>query len=132
VSDPAALLLDTNALIWTVSASEKISARARRAMSRPAASLAVSVVSVWEIVLKHHAGKLHFQVSLEDVVGQLLHHSAWTVLPLLPECLPVLAGLPMLHKDPFDRLIIAQARFGSMAIVTADEQIKKYDVRTVW
>jgi PIN domain nuclease of toxin-antitoxin system len=132
VSDPAALLLDTNVLIWTVSASEKISARARRAMSRPAASLVVSVVSVWEIVLKHHAGKLHFQASLEEVVVQILQHSAWTVLPLLPECLPVLAGLPMLHKDPFDRLLVAQARLGSLVIVTADEQIKKYDVGTIW
>ena len=101
-------------------------------MSRPAASLVVSVVSVWEIVLKHHAGKLHFQIGLEDVVGRILQHSAWAVLPLVPECLPVLAGLPMLHRDPFDRLLIAQALYGRMELVTGDEQIKKYGVRTIW
>lgn len=101
-------------------------------MSRPAASLVVSVVSVWEIVMKHQAGKLHFQVSLEEVVDQILHHPAWTILPMLPECLRVLAGLPMPHKDPFDRLLIAQAKCGGMAIVTSDEQIKGYDVPTIW
>jgi PIN domain nuclease of toxin-antitoxin system len=101
-------------------------------MSRPAAALVVSVVSVWEIVLKHHAGKLHFKVSLEHVVGQILQHPAWTVLPLLPECLTVLARLPMLHKDPFDRLLVAQSLSAGMAIVTSDEQIPKYNVRTIW
>ena len=49
-----------------------------------------------------------------------------------PESLPSLAALPMLHRDPFDRLLIAQERHESMAIVTADKHIKKYDVRTIW
>ena len=49
-----------------------------------------------------------------------------------PEHLPSLAALPMLHRDPFDRLLIAQARHADMAIVTADKHIKKYDVRTIW
>ena len=130
MSEP--LLLDTNVLIWTISASDRISARARRAMSRSTAALFVSVVSVWEIVLKHRAGKLRLKATLEEVVDQILYHSPWTILPMSPEHLPSLAALPMLHKDPFDRLLIAQARHEGMAILTADEHIKKYGIRTIW
>jgi PIN domain nuclease of toxin-antitoxin system len=130
VNEP--LLLDTNVLIWTFSSSERISARAKRAMSRPAASLAVSVVSVWEIVLKHQAGKLRLPTGVVELVHQILYHSPWTILPVAAEHLPLLATLPMIHKDPFDRLLIVQALHEGMAILTADEQIKKYDVRTIW
>lgn len=126
------LLLDTNVLIWTLSSSNKISRRAERAMSRPVVSLTVSVVSVWEIVLKHHAGKLRLPAGLDQVVDQILYGSPWTILPVAPEHLPALAALPAIHTDPFDRLLIAQARHEGMAILTADEQFKKYDVRTIW
>jgi PIN domain nuclease of toxin-antitoxin system len=126
------LLLDTNVLIWALSSSNKISRRAARAMSRPAVSLTVSVVSVWEIVLKHHAGKLRLPAGLDRVVDQILYASPWTILPVAPEHLPALAALPAIHPDPFDRLLIAQARHEGMAILTADEQFKKYDVRTIW
>jgi PIN domain nuclease of toxin-antitoxin system len=130
VSEP--LLLDTHVLIWTISASDRISAVARRAMSRSTAVLSVSIVSVWEIVLKHHAGKLRLHAALEEVVDQILYRSPWSILAMRPEHLPGLAALPALHKDPFDRLLIAQARYEGVAIVTADEHIKKYDVRTIW
>ena len=102
-------------------------------MSRSGAILFVSVVSVWEIVLKHQAGKLLFQTGLEEVVDLILYRSPWTILPMSPEHLPVLASLPMLHKDPFDRLLIAQARHGGMSMVTVDEDIRKYgSIRTIW
>jgi len=100
-------------------------------MSR--APIFVSVVSVWEIVLKHQAGKLLLQTDLEEVVDQILYRSPWTILPMNPEHMPVLAALPMLHKDPFDRLLIAQARHARMSMLTADQDIKKYDgIRTIW
>jgi PIN domain nuclease of toxin-antitoxin system len=130
VNEP--LLLDTNVLIWTLSSRNKISRRAERAMLRPLVSLTVSVVSVWEIVLKHHAGRLRLPAGLHQVVDQILYGSPWTILPVAPEHLPALAALPAIHADPFDRLLIAQARHEGMAILTADEQFKKYDVRTIW
>jgi PIN domain nuclease of toxin-antitoxin system len=126
------LLLDTNVLIWTLSSRNKISRRAERAMLRPLVSLTVSVVSVWEIVLKHHAGRLRLPAGLHQVVDQILYGSPWTILPVAPEHLPALAALPAIHADPFDRLLIAQARHEGMAILTADEQFKKYDVHTIW
>jgi PIN domain nuclease of toxin-antitoxin system len=101
-------------------------------MLRPGASLAVSVVSVWEIVLKHQAGKLRLQVNLDEVIDQIVYHSPWTILPMAPDCMTALAALPMLHSDPFDRLLIAQARHAGMVFLTPDERIRKYDVRTIW
>ena len=72
------------------------------------------------------------QAGLEEVVDQILFRSPWTILSIGPDCLPSLAALPMIHRDAFDRLLIAQARQEGMVIVTADEQIKRYDVRTIW
>ena len=126
------LLLDTPVLIWTVSKRDKLSDSATRAMSRSIKALSVSVVSVWEILIKHHAGKLQFPVPLDEVIDQILYRSPWSILPISPEHLPGLIALPPLHKDPFDRLLVAQARYEGMAILTADEEIKKYDVRTIW
>ena len=60
------------------------------------------------------------------------NHSLWAILPLSAEHLAPVAALPMLHKDPFDRILIAQARYEGMSIVTADETIPKYDVRKIW
>jgi PIN domain nuclease of toxin-antitoxin system len=127
------LLLDTHVVIWTISSSDKISERAKRAMSRSAPALFVSVVSVWEIVLKHQAGRLLLETDLEEVVDQILYRSPWAILPMSPEHLPVLASLPMLHRDPFDRLLIAQATHSRMPMLTADQDIKKYSsIRTIW
>lgn len=126
------LLLDTNVLIWTVSEDDQISTRARRVIASSTSALFVSVVSVWELALKHQAGKLRFEGPLEEILDQILYHSPWTILPMSAEHLLPLATLPMLHKDPFDRLLIAQARHEGMTIVTSDETIPKYDVRTIW
>ena len=126
------LLLDTNVLIWTFSDDDRISTLASRAMSRSTSALYVSVVSVWEIVIKHRTGKLQFEGALEEVLDQILYRSLWTILPLSAEHLAPVVTLPMLHKDPFDRMLIAQARYEGMSIVTSDETIPKYDVRTIW
>lgn len=130
MSEP--LLLDTHALIWTLTDNPKLPDSARRVISRSAKVLSVSVVSVWEIVLKHHTGKLALYADLDEILDQILHRSPWSILPMNPEHLPGLVALPLLHKDPFDRLLVAQARYEGMAILTADEEIRKYDVRTIW
>jgi len=126
------LLADTSVVIWTLEASPRVSVRAKRALFDPAKSLIVSVVSVWEIVLKHQAGKVVLNASLDGALDQIIHDSPWTLLPILPEHLRVLAALPLLHKDPFDRILIAQAQSEDLTIVTPDEKIRDYDVRTLW
>ena len=133
MSSPSSpLLLDTHILVWAISASDKISSRARRAMSRPAASLTVSIISVWEIILKHQAGKLLLRSSLSEVLDLMFYRSPWRILPVTSEHLTALAALPTLHKDPFDRLLVAQAQHEDLTIVSTDEQVSKYEVRTIW
>ena len=126
------LLLDTNVVIWTLSTDNKISTRARRAMSRAPVELSVSIVSVWEIVLKYQTGKLRFEAAFKEVADKILYESDWNILPMSPEHLSALAALPMMHKDPFDRMLVAQARHEGLTILTPDEQIRKYDVPTLW
>jgi PIN domain nuclease of toxin-antitoxin system len=126
------LLLDTNVILRVLTADKKMSARARRALDRPGTSLVVSIVSVWEIVLKHQTGKLTLRDSLSQVLEQVLYRSSWIILTMGPEHLLALASLPMLHSDPFDRLLIAQAKYENLTIVTADEQIREYAIKTLW
>jgi PIN domain nuclease of toxin-antitoxin system len=125
-------LLDTSVVLWIVSDGDKVPPRVRRALSSPDAALYVSVASAWEIVLKHHAGKLVFRTRLEEILDQILYRSPWTMLPISSQHLPVLAALPIIHKDPFDRILIAQARFEALTLVTPDTQIRKYKVPTLW
>jgi PIN domain nuclease of toxin-antitoxin system len=126
------MLADTSVVIWTLEASPRMSARAKRVLFDPATTLIVSVVSVWEIILKQQAGKLLLKPGLGGALEQIIHDSPWTLLPVMPEHLPRLATLPLLHKDPFDRLLIAQAQYEGLTILTPDEKIRNYDVATLW
>jgi PIN domain nuclease of toxin-antitoxin system len=125
-------LLDTSVVIWTLSEDHKLSPRAKRILSFLNASLFVSAVSAWEIVIKSAAAKLRLHNSLTAILDQILYGSPWTILPMTGEHLPLLTALPILHKDPFDRMLIAQAQYEGLTIVTPDQQIRKYEVRTIW
>jgi PIN domain nuclease of toxin-antitoxin system len=126
------LLVDTNVVIWTLEASPRVSARAKRELLDPSKTLIVSVVSLWEIVFKHQAGKLELDASLDGALDQVVRDSPWTLLPISPEHVRILTTLPMLHKDPFDRMLIAQAQYEGLTIVTPDRHIRKYHVPTLW
>jgi len=125
-------LADTSVVIWTISKSDRLSARAKSTLADATKSIAVSVASVWEIVVKHQAGKLVFDMSLDLAIDQILYRSPWTIAAITAEHLPVLATLPMLHKDLFDRILIAQARHQNLTIITPDEKIRNYNVKTLW
>ena len=125
-------LADTKVVIWTISRSDRLSFRAKHTLADATKSIIVSVASVWEIIVKHQAGKLVFHMSLELAMDQILYRSPWTIVPITSGHLAVLATLPMLHKDPFDRILIAQARDQNLTIITPDEKIRKYDVETLW
>lgn len=126
------LLLDTSVVLWILEGSTRISKRASRALLDPSNTLHVSVVSIWEIVLKHQAGKLNFTAHLGKVLEVIMHESPWSMLALTPDAFRVLASLPPLHKDPFDRMLVAQALDGGFTVVTADSIIPRYDVSTLW
>lgn len=121
------LLIDTHAAIWWLAGDERLSATARKAIATADREAVVSVASVWEASIKRTAGRLQ---------GPDLAAAVSTAgLPFLgiDERHAKLAGeLPLLHRDPFDRMLVAQANVEQIAIVTADEQISRYDVTVVW
>ncbi|HUJ50155.1 MAG TPA: type II toxin-antitoxin system VapC family toxin, partial [Bryobacteraceae bacterium] len=91
------LLLDTSVVIWILEGSSRVSRRAVGALFDPSKTLIVSVVSVWEIILKHQAHKLELSTRLSAAVDLIMHESPWSMLPLTAEALRILTELPLLH-----------------------------------
>ena len=120
------LLLDTHVVLWQLGGSRTVQADARRAIAR-ATELTFSVVSFAEIGVKAAIGKLEVPPDLQEDVLR----SGLRVLGLAPEHGLGVADLPIHHRDPFDRLLISQARFEGLTIVTADRRFAAYDVPVV-
>jgi PIN domain nuclease of toxin-antitoxin system len=123
------LLLDTNVLIWAVSEPERMGGAFVDAIATEANQVFVSAVSAWEISIKIGLGKLRFPTAeaswLRDRVSDL---GAISWLPVTPTHGWQAGLLPLLHKDPFDRLLIAQARLEALTLVTSDRDMTRYDV----
>jgi PIN domain nuclease of toxin-antitoxin system len=122
-------LLDTVTLLWALGSPERLSPHARRLVE--AGQNVVSVGSYWEIVIKTQKGLL----SIGDLPSwwrRAMELTAARVLPIRESHVTALAALPMLHKDPFDRILVAQAIAEGLAVVTNDELIRGYPVRTIW
>ena len=123
-------LLDTNALLYVFSAPSELSARARRII-RGESDLSVSVVSFWEIAIKQSIGKLQFGMTIPKLESLCIERNI-QVLGLHSAAIEQIKGLPGIHGDPFDWLLIAQAQTEDMVIITRDKIIPQYPVRTVW
>jgi PIN domain nuclease of toxin-antitoxin system len=117
------LLLDTQVVLWQLQGSRTVSAQARGAIER-ASELAFSVVSFAEIGVKAAIGKLAVPADLHDHVLR----SGLSIIGLAPDHGLFVARLPLHHRDPFDRLLIAQARIEGLTVVTADPRFADYDV----
>jgi PIN domain nuclease of toxin-antitoxin system len=126
------LLLDTHSFIWWDGEPSKLSARATALCSDPNNILLFSVVSAWEIQIKLHLGKLTLHRSLGDLIDEQRRVNGLEVLSVtLPHVL-ALSGLPDHHKDPFDRLLIAQANCEGATLVSADPVFAQYPVTVAW
>jgi PIN domain nuclease of toxin-antitoxin system len=128
-ADKAAHLLDTSTLLWALAEPERLSVKARRHVE--AGENVVSVASYWEVVIKAQKGLL----SISDLATwwrQATELTSARVLPIRPTHITALAGLPMLHKDPFDRILIAQAKAERLVLVTSDAPIAAYPIQTIW
>ena len=123
-------LLDTNALLYAFSAPSELSVRARRVV-RGERDLSVSVVSFWEIAIKQSIGKLKFNMTIPELEALCIERDI-QILGLRSTAIERMKGLPQIHGDPFDRLLIAQAQTEDLVIVTRDRMIPQYPVRTVW
>jgi PIN domain nuclease of toxin-antitoxin system len=125
-------LLDTCVFIWLIQEPARISAEAARALDNPANELFLSHGSVWEIHLKHAAGKLQLPAAPRTWISLQLKMRGVLDWPISLASLHQTAELPPIHKDPFDRLLVAQALVESLTILTPDPLIKKYAAPILW
>lgn len=126
------LLLDTCAFIWLASAPELLGAKAARVLDDPANDRALSLASVWEITLKHHTGKLPLPSLPEFWIEEQLRLQDIEVLPLQRSVLYRSGSLPPIHKDPFDRVIAAEALHRDLRLLSPDEPFRKYGCAVLW
>lgn len=122
------LLLDTHVLIWWRDDSPGLPPRVRAAISDIANDIVVSVATLWEIVIKRASGKLRFA----DDLRQVIEEEAFALLPIAFPHLQALDGLPLLHRDPFDRLLLAQAIAEGIPLVSGDRALRPYPTAIFW
>ena len=119
------LLLDTHLLLWAAGQPEQLSAKARALLNNPRNELLFSVASIWEIALKRGLGRKDFRVDPRLLRRGLLDNG-YRELPITSEHAVTIDSLPPLHKDPFDRILVAQAMVEGITLLTADPLLARY------
>ena len=122
------ILIDTHAWIWWLSQPTRLKAEAVTLLSDPATTAYLSAASVWEIVIKHGLGKLTLPAAPEVLVPRAMAEDGFVALAIEHRHVLQVAQLPPVHRDPFDRVIIAQAQVEGLPILTADETFSSYAV----
>ena len=124
-------LLDTHVVLWLAENSPQLSAKVKDAIFDASSEKYVSIVSAWEVAIKITTKKLEVEGGLPEFF-KMLDDNGFNVLPVEKRYLLRLSTLADHHKDPFDRLLVATAQVEGMTILTVDENIRKYDVLSVW
>lgn len=125
------VLLDTHALIWWLNDSERLGSSARDILAEPLNQVYVSAASAWEIAIKEHSSALRVSRPAEVFLPSELKRHRFEPLAIRLEHALAVASLPRLHKDPFDRILIAQAAFEDLLLMTSDDLVRQYDVSIV-
>ena len=121
------LLLDTHVLLWSLSAVSRLTEAARAAIIDPHNDVFVSAITAWEIVVKRAKGRM----TAPDNLSAIVEARGFTHLPLTFEHAERAGNLPMHHRDPFDRFLVAQAQAEGLVLVTRDARIPLYSIRTM-
>jgi PIN domain nuclease of toxin-antitoxin system len=125
-------LLDTHAFVWMASAPERLGDEARQRIGASASELYLSVASVWEIAIKKSVGKLKLPTPLPNFLEEQLNATRTSLLPIRSEHAIRVEALPWHHRDPFDRLLLAQAAFEDLTLLSRDTTFDAYAVPRVW
>jgi len=125
-------LLDTNVFLWSNIEPARLSAAVRRFVEERANELVLSAVSAWEIAIKHAKGQLNLPEDPERYVSSRITMDALNPLPVQIIHALRAGALPPIHRDPFDRLLIAQAQLEGLPILTSDPNIARYDIEVIW
>ena len=126
------LLLDSHTFLWAVADPAQLGAAGREAIEDASNTLFVSAASLWELLLKASRGKLDLGITPPQKLQSFLSRLHAAVLPVCLDHLVEAYSLPGLHREPFDRLLIGQARVEGLTLVTKDSTIRHYEVKILW
>lgn len=121
------LLLDTHAVVWAITAPERVAPKALRLIESSENEVFVSVVSPWELAIK--LSRRH--IELPEIFHDTLRNGQFSLLPVKFQHTEAVASLPHHHRDPFDRMLIAQAQVEGLTLVTSDREIRRYPISIV-
>ena len=126
------VLLDTHAMYWYIEGDPQLSAMARTVIQDAANEILISPASYWEIAIKISVGKWQLNRTYEEFIDLALNKYWFQVLPILPTHTARVIGLPFHHKDPFDRLLVAQALVENTPIISNDSALDAYGIQRLW
>ena len=126
------VLLDTQVWLWMRNAPTRLSAKTRRILTNERNELVLSAVTPWEIAIKVSLGKLKVPCSVEEFVSTRAAATRVTPLPITQVHAIASTELPLHHRDPFDRVLVAQSRLEGIPLVSNDEVFERYDVEVLW
>ncbi|MGV8933984.1 MAG: type II toxin-antitoxin system VapC family toxin [Gallionellaceae bacterium] len=126
------VLLDTHAFLWWIWDAPELSAKARKYIANPENECLLSLASVWEIAIKSSLGKLKIDRSLDQFIPEQLSANGFKPLEIGFRHIVQVNTMPFHHKDPFDRLLAAQAQEEKLLIISADPIFTKYGIKRIW
>ena len=126
------LLLDTHTFLWFIDGSRNLSEYARRLIETPSNERLLSIASLWEMSIKASLGRLALSAAFTDLVEHHVEGNDIDLLPIKPEHLDVLKALPFHHRDPFDRMLIAQSISEQIPILSRDAAFEAYSAERIW
>ena len=126
------LLLDTHTFLWWVAGDEQLSVQAKRAIGDPQNTVRFSAASAWEIAIKASLGRLDVPRDLTRFLAEQLWLNDFVELPVHVSHAAFVQSLPRHHRDPFDRMLVAQAHLDDLVLVTRDPAFEAYDVTALW
>ncbi|HYR09547.1 MAG TPA: type II toxin-antitoxin system VapC family toxin [Longimicrobium sp.] len=125
-------LLDTHAFLWFISGDNRLSLRARNRIEARNAEVLLSIASIWEIAIKAALGRLPLPSPVRSFVPQQMTENNIGLLPIALDHALEAGSLPHHHRDPFDRMLVVQARMEEMPIISADPELDRYGIDRVW
>jgi PIN domain nuclease of toxin-antitoxin system len=126
------VLFDTHAFLWWADEPDRLSTKALEILQDKRNGLILSLASVWELQIKVQLGKLELKMPLADLIVSQQQKNRVRLLPVKLPHIVALATLPSYHRDPFDRILIAQARTESITLISHDAEIAQYPVQVIW
>ncbi|MCL2361872.1 MAG: type II toxin-antitoxin system VapC family toxin [Defluviitaleaceae bacterium] len=125
------ILLDTHAVWWFLKGNDKMPSSVRNTIQNTENVIHVSVATIWEVAIKMSIGKLEFDGDIDGFI-EAIEKEDFSLLNISPEHIKAVVSLPFIHRDPFDRMLIAQAMVEDIPIMTIDTNIVKYNIYPIW